>query len=251
VIYAVGDIHGQVTMLRAMLDRLRSLPLRDDDILIFIGDYIDRGEDSRAVIQTLLQLREERSGVVFLRGNHEQLILEARKGPPPEPADREGYMLLAESLLNWLQNGGAETLYSYGVEDFMRWWEFIPESHWEFIRATELEYITEHYHFVHAGLLPPGKTWEGADWDLDPRLWIREPFLKSKADFGGRRVVFGHTPQTSGRPLLQRNKIGIDTGAVYGGPLTTVVLEENFTGRRPPPPRFIQVPYDRADIPEE
>ena len=104
-----------------------------------------------------------------------------------------------------------------------------------------MEYVTKHYHFVHAGLLPPGRHWEGEGWGLDPRLWIREPFLSSRADFDGRTVVFGHTPQMSGLPLIARNKIGLDTAAVFGGPLTAAAFESDFSGRKAPPPRFYQV----------
>jgi serine/threonine protein phosphatase 1 len=229
-------------MLRLLLDHLEGLPLAPEDTLVFIGDYIDRGENTRAVIETLLDLRRRHENVVFLRGNHEQLMLDARDGPPPEASPLAGFILHTEQTLNWLQNGGVDTLLSYEVEDYRRWWEFLPDAHWEFLRATQREYITERYHFVHAGLLPPGKHWEAEGMELDPRLWIREPFLSSRADFDGRLVVFGHTPQTSGRPLVQRNKIGIDTGAVYGGPLTAAVLEPDMPVQRRPDVRFYQVP---------
>ncbi len=253
MIYAIGDIHGQHTMLRALLDELNRLPVKEEDTLVFIGDYIDRGEDSRAVIETLLELKEQHRDTVFLRGNHEQLMLSALEGPAPEPGPVEGFSLHAEQTMLWLQNGGDQTLSNYGVEDLMRWWEFIPEAHWDFIRATQMEYITEHYHFVHAGLLPPGKRWPEEVYGLDPRLWIREPFLDSRADFGGRRVVFGHTPQLTGRPLIQRNKIGIDTAAVFGGPLTAAILDTNLVGRKLPSPEFIQVEHIRSkprDLPD-
>src|SRR5579871_1843575 len=224
MLYAIGDIHGQVTMLRALLDKLRSVPLEDEDTLVFIGDYVDRGEDSSDLIETLIALKGERPDTVFLRGNHEQLMLNARFGPPPQPAPREGFILHSELTLNWLQNGGADTLLSYGVQDFLRWWEAIPEAHWQFMQETLFEYVTPRYHFVHAGLLPPGETWEGTGWDLDPRLWIREPFLSSEADFDGRIVVFGHTPMRDGNPLVLPNKIGIDTGATFGGLLSCVAF---------------------------
>ena len=93
-----------------------------------------------------------------------------------------------------------------------------------FLRDTQFEHITEDYHFVHAGLLPPDGGWEPEGIAVEPRLWIREPFLRTKELFDNRRVVFGHTPQKTGRPLVQFNKIGIDTGAVYDGPLTAVFL---------------------------
>src|SRR5579871_3546695 len=229
-------------MLRRLLAKLNALPLREEDQLVFIGDYIDRGEDSRAVIEMLLEVQEQRPNTVFLRGNHEQLLLDARYGPPPQPSPAAGFILHSELTLNWLQNGGVDTLLSYGVTDYLRWWEEIPERHWEFFNATQSEYVTPAYHFVHAGLLPPGETWEAEGWDIDPRLWIREPFLSSTADFEGRVVVFGHTPQRSGQPLRMPNKIGIDTAAFAGGRLTAVAVDPEAGGGEIPP-QFYQVEY--------
>ncbi|HLK60339.1 MAG TPA: metallophosphoesterase family protein [Chthonomonadaceae bacterium] len=247
MIYAIGDIHGQVTMLRALLDKLKALPLTDEDTLIFIGDYVDRGEDSKAVIETLIALKGERPDTVFLRGNHEQLMLDARDSDPPRMGSVPGAFIFSDPTLLWFQNGGEETLFPYtddlSDEQYLRWWEAIPEAHWKFLKETRLEYSAGRYLFVHAGLLPQGKMWEGQTRGFDPRLWIREPFLSSRDDFGGRIVVFGHTPQMSGKPLLQRNKIGIDTAAVFRGALTAAVLDPSATGRRAPMPFFHQVPY--------
>lgn len=259
LIYAFGDIHGQVTMLRAMLNKLYALPLQSDDILLFVGDYVDRGEDSRAVMETLLEVRAKRPTSVFLRGNHEQLMLDARDSAPPEPGMRPGSFILSDETHLWFQNGGNETMLSYTQEldeaGFLTWWDAIPEKHWEFLRQTRLEYITERYHFVHAGLLPPGHTWEGQSTllfkGLDPRLWIREPFLSYRHDFNGRVVIFGHTPQLNGKPLIRKNKIGIDTGAVFGGPLTVVAVDIDATGRKFPAPEFYQIPYAVGDTIEE
>ncbi len=249
LIYAIGDIHGQHTMLLEMIKILREIPIQEDDVLVFLGDYVDRGENSKAVIETLIQLKEERPGTIFLRGNHEQLMIEAKDGPLPEASEQEGYIMYSSLMINWLQNGGVDTLLNYGVVDFAKWWEEIPPSHWDFIRDTQLEYITERYCFVHAGLLPQGKSWEGQEWEMkaDPRMWIREPFLSSRDRFEGRIVVFGHTPQRSGRPLINKNKIGIDTGAVFGGPLTAAAFSLKPVGNRMPTPEFFQVRYSRLE----
>lgn len=224
MIYAIGDIHGQVTMLREMLDLLRAEPLQESDTVIFLGDYIDRGEDTRAVIETLLAFREEHPNTIFLRGNHEQLMLDACEEGAPQRAPRAGYLMFGDMTLNWLQNGGTDALDSYQVDDYTVWFDQIPDKHWEFIRATRFEHIVDNYHFVHAGLLPSGQRWSMQGMGLDPRLWIREEFLKSTVDFEGRIVVFGHTPQMSGKPLVHPNKIGIDTGAVFGGFLTAAAI---------------------------
>ncbi len=245
--YAIGDIHGQCTMLREMLDTLRQCPLHEEDTLVFLGDYIDRGDDARGIIDMLIALKEQHKNVVFLRGNHEQMMLDARDSPPPERWKDTDNIVASTPTRMWLagSGGGVDTLVSYkpdfNNEDLLTWWEFIPEAHWQFFRETELEFITERYHFVHAGLIPLGETWEHAGTDIDYRLWIREPFLSSDSEFEGRLVVFGHTPQKSGKPLVERNKIGIDTGAVFGGPLTAAVLEQIPTPEKWPVVRFIQI----------
>lgn len=245
LVYAIGDIHGQITMLRAMLELLQEQPLREQDTLVFLGDYIDRGEDSRATVDALIALQQERPNTVFLRGNHEQLILDARDSDPPRRGSTPDSFLLSDPTQLWFHNGGEDTLYSYkeemNDEEFLRWWESIPDAHWEFFRATRLEYVTPRYFFVHAGVLPVGKTWEGQPHGMEERLWIREPFLSYKGDFDEKRiVVFGHTPTQ--RVLVERNKLGIDTGAVFGGPLTAVGVTP-FAARRLPPPRILQTPH--------
>ena len=248
MIYAIGDIHGQITMLCDLLEKIKSGPLEPEDILVFIGDYVDRGENSCAVIDLLINLKIERPNTVFLRGNHEQLMMDARDGAEPLPGTRPGHFQLSDEMLLWQTNGGGDTLLSYaedGLEEetFARWWEVIPDAHWQFLRDTEIEFVTDQYHFVHAGLLPEGKYWEGQDRGFDPRLWVREPFLSSKDLFDGRVVVFGHTPQSTRRLLVEKNKIGLDTGAVFGGPLSAAVIDPEARIRRTPSPGVIQADY--------
>ena len=214
-----GDLHGAISPLRQVLDRVKPRP---DDTLIFLGDYIDRGENSRAVIDRLMDL-EQQFACVFLKGNHEDMFLQAYESMGAGLAEDE---MLSEEMILWLTNGGMTT-----IRDFDGGWP--PDHYVRWLRDLRLFHETGTYYFVHAGLhpgLPPEATTDAE------RMWIREPFLSSDYDWG-KRVVFGHTVQL-GRPLVQPNKIGIDTGAFAKGigRLTCLILpEERFTfsrGRR-------------------
>ncbi|MDZ7774057.1 MAG: metallophosphoesterase family protein [Balneolaceae bacterium] len=209
---AVGDVHGCAASLEALVDKMDPAELARRQI-VFVGDYIDRGPDSKGVVDFLLSFREDHD-CVFLRGNHEQMLLEGiRMG----------------NFANWMLNGGGETLDSYGdapgVED-------IPDAHMDFFEATRLFYDTPDYFFVHAGL-PPGLTIREAVEDEEHHsdlLWERS-HLAAPETAWEKTVVFGHTPRT--RPLRRANMIGIDTGCVFAsrgmGTLTAVLLpEEEF-----------------------
>ncbi len=196
---AFGDIHGEVSALRRLLARLNPTT---SDTLIFLGDYIDRGEDSRAVLDLLMDL-EHRCSCVFLKGNHEDLFLTAYDGSEAD-----------WSL--WLMNGGLKTLQDFDST--------LPSDRYvDWIRRLLTSYETDTHYFVHAGIQPGKAPSESSDSD---RLWIREPFLSSMYDWG-KIIVFGHTVQFGG-PLVQENKIGIDTGAFVHrfGKLTCLVLPE-------------------------
>ncbi len=181
---------------------------REKDTLIFIGDYIDRGSSSRDVVDYVLQLKKEFKNVVCLLGNHEQMLLSYLEG-----VDEEMY----------LYNGGKHTLSDYGITFSDTTDERkgkIPREHLLFFQSLLPYYQTKDYIFVHAGLIP------GISLDkqtIDDLLWVRYEFIDSNYDFG-RQVIFGHTPMIN--PLIMENKIGIDTGAVYGGKLTCVELPE-------------------------
>ncbi|MDE2127105.1 MAG: serine/threonine protein phosphatase [Armatimonadetes bacterium] len=255
MLVAIGDIHGMGMMLRDLIRRIEALGLPPETPWVFLGDYVDRGEDSAGVLNTLLELQTQRPDTIFLRGNHEQLMLDAGDASRRLVHTDPGMLVSAsDAMQHWLQNGGSETLLSYQRrwtdEALEHWWDQIPEEHWEFLRATRLEYITERYHFVHAGVLPPGANWNADDFGLDYRLWIREPFLSSKADFDGRVVVFGHSPQRNHRPMVRTNKIGLDTGAVFHGKLTAAVLRPGPQRRRLPAPRIVQAPWQETPVPE-
>ena len=215
MIYAIGDIHGELDKLERLLTKIEA-QITPEDRLVFLGDYVDRGPDVRGVIELLIQIRENRPNTIFLRGNHEQIMLDSRE------LFRSGRALSEfDAAAAWFSLGGAETLASYPHRNVSKWYERVPENLWHFIESTRIEFRADPYLFVHAGIVPPGKRWTDAD---DPRLWIREPFLAFHGDLGAI-VVFGHTPMRSGRPLVTTNKIGIDTGAAYRGPLTAAALE--------------------------
>ncbi len=200
---AIGDIHGCNGLLKQLLSRVAFDPLTDT--LVFVGDYLDRGPDVRGVIETLIALKENSPNVICLKGNHEQMFLDYY---------REGR---GEEL--FLFNSGMSTLDSYGLTIAQaRKGSGFPEEHLRFLASLPLSHETEAYFFVHGGLRPGVPRSEQSPADL---LWIRYEFIDSDRDFG-RTVVFGHTPFPE--PLIEKNKIGIDTGAVYGGRLTCIEL---------------------------
>jgi serine/threonine protein phosphatase 1 len=200
---AIGDIHGCHRSLLQMLALLRLDPLADT--LVLIGDYLDRGPDSRGVIETLLTLKKNFPNLICLRGNHEAMFLDFFR----EEKNEERYFL----------NGGMTTLLSYGLSPAdARAGTGFPEDHLAFLISLPLFHETPDYCFVHAGLRSGIPI---ADQSPEDLLWIRREFIGSDWDFG-KTIVFGHTPLHE--PLLEPNKIGIDTGAVYGGSLTCVEL---------------------------
>jgi serine/threonine protein phosphatase 1 len=199
-IFAIGDIHGCFNKLCALMEKLDVD--KDQDCLIFLGDYIDRGPQSLEVVDYLIGLPQDGYRTVFLKGNHEIMF--------------ENY-LSGRDDFNFLTNGGLETTNRYMQNtDFQRL--VIPPSHISFFQDLRLYHETDSYIFVHAGLAPGVPLDKQQEKDL---LWIREPFIRSDYSFG-KKVIFGHTPFK--QPLITENKIGIDTGAVYGNTLTCVEL---------------------------
>jgi serine/threonine protein phosphatase 1 len=202
-IYAVGDIHGRYDKLCDLMDKI-DIDL-DSEMLVFLGDYIDRGPQSFEVVEYLIDLRKRHPNTVFLKGNHEEMF--------------EKY-ISGEDRLTYLFNGGQQTLDSYMSRPREADEPLIPAEHLAFIKSLTMYYETESYIFVHAGLQKNVPLEQQKSEDL---LWIRKKFIESGHDFG-KPVVFGHTPLPE--PLLQPNKIGIDTGAVYGNKLTCIRLPD-------------------------
>lgn len=205
---AIGDIHGCRDMLVRLLDRCFRYagehPLR----LVFLGDYIDRGPDSRGVVETLIGLQRRLPGrVVNLRGNHEALLLDS---------------LAKGDMGLWLFNGAGTTLASYGVDHVAA----LSPEHLVWFAALKTSFDDGQRFFVHAGVDPDRPLDDQREHDL---VWIREPFLSAKRDYG-RLIVHGHTPQRSGIPELRPWRLNLDTAAVYGGRLTAAVFDDTQTG---------------------
>jgi serine/threonine protein phosphatase 1 len=209
--YAIGDIHGSLDKLRALFARCEAHAAGRPSKLVFLGDYIDRGADSFGVIDFLLTLRKRRrDDVVTLMGNHEEMALSVIDGENP--------------AAGWLVQGGAETLASYDAvepDDLAR----DHGSHVDWMRALRLSHDDGRRLFVHAGVNPDVPLDAQSPDDL---LWIREPFLSDRRDYG-RLIVHGHTPLETGLPELHGNRVNLDTAAVFGGPLTAAVFDDTQT----------------------
>lgn len=234
-IYAVGDVHGCAralgTIHALIAEDLRRRPVARP-LLLHVGDYIDRGPDSAGVIERLLDSQASPvAEVVNLRGNHEDMFLRGVDGAVEMSEDWAG---------SWLENGGGETLRSWGLPlpdgDPARWPEQwrrgIPDRHLAWLRALRLHVEEGGYWFCHAGVRPDRVLAEQAPHDL---MWIREPFLSWRGTLE-RVVVHGHTPRETAE--VRPHRIGIDTGAVFGNRLSCAVLEMDRVG-------FLSVPGGR------
>lgn len=215
VTYAIGDVHGALHKLQALFARCEQHAGGRAHKYVFLGDYVDRGSQSAEVVRFLIALQAKMAGdFVALMGNHEAMLLAVADGAMP-----------AE---DWLWQGGAATLRSYGVDAAAD----LPRDHLDWLRARPLTHDDGRRFFVHAGVDPQLPLDAQNDADL---LWIREPFLTDSRDYG-RLIVHGHTPLPDGVPDLHENRLNLDTGAVFGGPLTAAVFTDDAT----PPVRFLQ-----------
>ncbi|MCM2282431.1 MAG: serine/threonine protein phosphatase, partial [Bdellovibrionaceae bacterium] len=201
-IYAIGDIHGCNVELQLLL---KQLPLSRDTLVVFLGDYVDRGGQSKQVIETILELRQ-RVPVVTLMGNHEALFLDFIDHPESAGA---GVFIF---------NGGSATLVSYQTTPGR--FE-IPPEHDRFLRELRLYYETEDYFFVHAGVPDVPLHQLSTAENGAQMLWIRSSFLASRYDWK-KKIVHGHTPVLE--PEIRTNRINLDTGCVFNGALTAIEL---------------------------
>lgn len=225
IVYAVGDVHGRLDLLTEM-ERLIAADIAAvrpvQPAICYLGDYIDRGPSSAQVIDHLAAPGVEGVHRIFLKGNHEDRMIDflvdpVRHGP------------------GWAKFGGREALESYGIHvpaepDEAGWWSLrdaldraLPESHRTFVKQLRLAFVWRDYFFVHAGLDPNMPVHSQSTHDL---MWIREPFLSADTAWPFR-VVHGHVivPEPEFRP----NRIGIDTGAYQSGRLTCLVVDAGGT----------------------
>lgn len=212
----ISDMHGQIDAFNALLNKIKFN--ETEDLLFLLGDYIDRGQNPRAVVQKAREL--EGKGAIALKGNHEDMMEKALINGTPDTA------------AHWAANGGSQTLLSYGVEPTALFQNIkeggkLPDQlmdDLEWIRKLNLYAQTEHYFFVHAGVDPNKKIEET---DEQTFLWIRSPFF---TDYHGKKtVVFGHTPtmffhESNDVYFGENNIIGIDGGCVFGGQLNCLEL---------------------------
>jgi serine/threonine protein phosphatase 1 len=218
-IYAIGDIHGRADLLAELVERI------DEDLNrrpvehaaeVYLGDYIDRGTDSKAVIDILCRRLVDRNAIC-LRGNHEAML--------------EAFLHDPDVLHDWIRLGALSTFTSYGVtvssssqlvptELHRIFCDAFPRTHLLFLQCLRNLTTCGDYLFVHAGIRPGVPLQNQVQDDL---IWIRNEFLHSKVDHRWM-VVHGHTPVT--HPQILSNRINIDTGAVFSGTLTCAVLED-------------------------
>lgn len=217
-IYAIGDVHGcihELLNLLQLIDRDLVINPVQKHKLVFLGDYIDRGPGNRDVIAKLHLLEKSERKTVFLRGNHDQKLLDFLKNP-----EKAG-----EGFLRW---GGRETLRSYGIETGIaasytklsaELVSVMPSTHVEFLKRLQYLHVEDDYVFVHAGIRPKVKL---EKQDVDDLMRIRNDFLRHAGEFP-KVVVHGHTPVSE--PEIRNNRINIDTRCYETGCLTALVLE--------------------------
>lgn len=212
-LYAVGDIHGCYSELDTLLNYLEnSENLTGADRVVFIGDFVDRGPDSQQVVERLLAFKSRFKSSIFLRGNHEDMLL-----------DFLGFGGSHGGV--YLSNGGIETLQSYGLDNdsgIKDLFNKMPLSHLNFFQSLDSLVVVGEYIFAHAGVNPARFLRNQAPEDV---YWIREGFIEKPHSFN-KVVVFGHTPY----PEVMRDlpyKIGIDTGLVFGNKLSCIELSEH------------------------
>lgn len=217
ITYAIGDIHGRLDLLERAADAIMKDLAGRPGRVICLGDYVDRGPDSKGVVEFLMRAQRDGS-LVCLKGNHEEIMLDGVAG---------------RNLDMWIGNGGGATIASYGEAG-------VPQAHIDWMGALPVYVEAAGRLFVHAGFMP-GERLE--DQDAEVMMWIRDRFLLAEKDFADwPHIVHGHTPHhpwkpDPAKPELLPWRTNLDTAAFHTGVLTVGVFE----GDGGPPTRIIQV----------
>lgn len=217
--YAIGDIHGRLDLLRSAIDAVAEHAEGRRFRVVCLGDYVDRGPDSAGVIDFLIQLRR-RWSVVCLKGNHEELMVRALTQPG------------ANTMAPWLDNGGLAALASYGLSPDADVAEAIPGEHLRWLAGLPLTTADPHRIYVHAGLLPRCPMHRQTE---ETCLWIRERFLRGGAGDFEAHVVHGHSPiwehkPNPAEPELLEHRTNLDTAAFATGVLSIGVFDTEQAG---------------------
>ncbi|EJC76761.1 diadenosine tetraphosphatase [Rhizobium leguminosarum bv. trifolii WSM2012] len=207
--FAIGDIHGCVDPLNRMIDQIEAYA--SEGTVVFLGDYVDRGPDSKSVLDRIIAGPWGQWSWICLKGNHEDMMAAAY-------AD-------SDNRVQWLGNGGLETEISYGGR--------VPHEHLRWAADRPLLHVDQHRIFVHAGVDPAFPLEQQSAGDL---LWIRFPPGLSE-DYWGKHLVHGHTPSLS-NPVTTGNRTNIDSACVFGGKLSCAVFDDDVAGG---PIGFIEV----------
>ncbi len=230
LIFAVGDIHGRLDLVTAALEAIADRAARAEFFrVIFLGDYVDRGPDSRGVVELMMRLSRDHR-YVCLKGNHEAMMLECLSGGD------------SEDFARWMDAGGQQTLESYGADDWEAAIANVPEEHLRWMRGLSLTSGDGHRIYVHAGLMPATSFEQQSEQTC---LWIRERFLRAPAHQFDAHVVHGHTPQWAGKPEMgdpellphrtnldvaayatDRLCVGVFDAARGGGPIEVLLVEQ-------------------------
>ncbi|API51118.1 serine/threonine protein phosphatase [Rhizobium leguminosarum] len=199
--FAIGDIHGCIDPLRRMIDRIEAYA--PEGTVVFLGDYIDRGPDSKSVLDRIIAGPSEPWRWICLKGNHEDMMVAAYAG--------------GQSRAVWLGNGGLETEISYGGR--------VLPQHLQWAADRPLMHVDRHRIFVHAGVDPKFSLDRQSQDDL---LWMR--FVAGEpGEYWGKHLVHGHTPSMS-NPMTTGNRTNIDSGCVFGGKLSCAVFNDDVAG---------------------
>ena len=231
-IFAIGDIHGCLNQLVSLQDKIFNYPQynKEEDLLLYLGDYIDRGPSSKDVINHILQLQTEGIKSIFLMGNHEQFMIDFLFNK-------------INNLSNWLMNGADQTFKSYDIEvaEFIKdgfeddkidklrniFLSKLTKEHIYFFNNFKLTYIMGDYLFVHAGINPEKSLSEQSEIDF---LWSRSDQFFDKNFKFEKIIVHGHTPESDIINFPYR--ISVDTGCFFSGKLSCVCLNDNNNERK-------------------